>query len=227
MATQTPSTNTPRESAQQEMTDLRRWAGTAKEFWPRYLVALAGLTNANKVVILLQDNSQGGKWKRLGDWSSNKGPAQPLVEFAAKVESLAVQCLSEGDQATPVSERREGGYALAFRLRLQRAEDVCVAILLVTGVNEMIARECLVRRTLVADVPASFQANLTSQQARSDVEKFAATLDIMVLVNAEKRFLATAMALCNGVATRFNCERVSLGWLENGYIRLRTISRTE
>ena len=226
MPTQIPSANTL-ESAQQEMTDLRRWAGTAKEFWPRYLVALGGLTNANKVVILLQDNAQAGKWKRLGDWSSNKGPAQPLVEFSAKVESLAVQCLAEGDQATPVSERREGGYALAFRLRLQRAEDVCVAILLVTGVNEMTARECLVRLILVADVPASFQANLTSLQARSDVEKFAATLDVMVLVNAEKRFLAAAMALCNGVASRFACERVSLGWLENGYIRLRTISRTE
>src|SRR3954470_14211455 len=148
MPTQIPSSNTSLESAQQEMSDLRRWAGTAKEFWPRYLVGLAGLTNANKVVLLLQDPAQPGKWKRLGDWSSNKGPAQPLVEFAAKVESLAVQCLAEGDQTTPVSERREGGYALAFRLRLQRTEDVSVAVLLVTGVNEMIARECLVRLTL-------------------------------------------------------------------------------
>src|SRR5258707_1109460 len=173
MPTQIPSANSSLESAQQEMADLRRWAGIAKEFWPRYLLALAGLTNANKVIILLQDTSQPGKWKRLGDWSSNKGPAQPLVEFAEKVEVLAVQCL--------------------------------------------------VRLTLVADVPASFQANLVSLQARSDVERFAATLDVMVLVNAEKRFLAAAMALCNGVASRFSCERVSLGWLENGYIRLRTI----
>jgi len=227
MPTQIPSINPSLETAQQELIDLRRWSGTAKEFWPRYLTAMAGLTNANKVVILLQDATQAGKWKRLGDWSSNRGPAQPLVDFSAKVEALAAQCLTEGDQSSPVSDRREGAYALAFRLRLQKVDDVYVAVLLVTAINETTAHECLVRLTLVADVPASFQATLTSQQARSDVEKFAATLDIMVLVNAEKRFLAAAMALCNGVATRFSCERASLGWLENGYIRLRTISRTE
>jgi hypothetical protein len=49
----------------------------------------------------------------------------------------------------------------------------------------------------------------------------------MVLVNAEKRFLAAALAFCNGLATRYACDRVSLGWLEHGYIRLKAISRTE
>jgi len=94
MPTQIPSQNTLLESAQQEMIDLRRWSGAAREFWPRYLVALAGLTNANKVVVLLQDTTP-GKWKRLGDWSSNRGAAQPLVEFSAKVDALAAQCLAE------------------------------------------------------------------------------------------------------------------------------------
>jgi hypothetical protein len=61
MPTQIRSENTLLESAQQELIDLRRWSGPAKEFWPRYLVALAGLTNANKVVVLLQDTTQPGK----------------------------------------------------------------------------------------------------------------------------------------------------------------------
>ena len=227
MPAQIPSTSASLEAALTEIAELRRWTGPAKEFWPRLLMALAGLTNPAKVVILLQDNSQRGKWKRLGDWSSNSGPAQPLVDFTGKIETLAQQCLTEGDLAAPLSERRDGHFTLTFRLRLQREEDVCLALLLLTGVNESIARECLLRLTLVADLPAAFQANLASQQARADVEKFAATLDLMVLVNAEKRFLATALALCNGAASQFKCERVSLGWLESGYIRLRAISRTE
>ena len=227
MPTQLPASTASLEAALQEIIELRRWAGPAKEFWPRFVLALVGLTSPSKAVVLLQDNSQPGKWKRLGDWSSNTGPAQPLVDFTARVEKLAQDCLEEGDLAAPLSERRDGHFTLAFRLKLQREEDVCVGVLLLTGVNESIARECLLRLTLVADLPASYQATLTSRQARSDVEKFAATLDLMVLVNAEKRFLATALALCNGVASRFNCERVSLGWLENGYIRLRAISRTE
>src|SRR5258706_4884285 len=227
MPTQLPSSSASLEAALSEIAELRRWTGPAKEFWPRFVMALVGLTNSAKAVILLPDSSQSGKWRRLGDWSSNSGPAQPLVDFAAKIENLAQQCLADGDSIAPLTERRDGHFTLSFRLRLQREDDVCVAVLLLTGINEIIARECCLRLTLVVDLPASFQVNLVSQQARSDVEKFAATLDLMVLVNAEKRFLATALALCNGVASRFNCERVSLGWLENGYIRLRAISRTE
>src|SRR5262249_40934860 len=89
------------------------------------------------------------------------------------------------------------------------------------------AREALARLTLAADTPATYRLNQAVVQAKTDVEKFASVLDVMVLVNAEKRFYAASLAFCNGLATRFNCDRVSLGWLEAGYIRLRTISRTE
>ena len=93
------------------------------------------------MVILLHDSAQAGKWKKLGDWSSNSGPAQPLVDFTAKLEQLANHCVAEGDMALPLSERREGHYSLTFRLKLQRAEDICVAVVLVASPNEPTARE--------------------------------------------------------------------------------------
>src|SRR5688572_31830023 len=65
------------------------------------------------------------------------------------------------------------------------------------------------------------------RQATADVNKLAVAHELMVSVNAEKRFLATALAFCNGLSTTFRCQRVSLGWFEGGYIRLRAISRTE
>src|SRR5947208_2962587 len=184
MPTELPSPNLSLEGALREIAELRRWAGPAKEFWPRLLLALAGLSHASKAVILLADNAQPGKWKRIGDWSSNVGAAQPLVDFTAKVEAIAQQCATAGDMAAPLNERRDGHYTAAFRLKLQRAEDVCVAVLLLSGINEAAVREALLRLTLVADVPASYQGNLASAQAKSDVEKFAATLDLMVLINA-------------------------------------------
>ena len=61
MPAQIPSTSASLEAALTEIAELRRWTGPAKEFWPRFLMALAGLTNPAKVVILLQDNSQRGK----------------------------------------------------------------------------------------------------------------------------------------------------------------------
>ncbi len=83
------------------------------------------------------------------------------------------------------------------------------------------------RLSLIADVPAAFQHSVAAQKARHDVEKFAAVLDLNVPVNEATRFLPAALAFCNGIATRFRCDRTSLGWMEGGYIRLRAMSRTE
>ena len=58
-------------------------------------------------------------------------------------------------------------------------------------------------------------------QAKTDVERFASVLDVMVLVNAEKRFYAAALAFCNGWRVASTATGSSLGWLERGYIRLR------
>lgn len=85
----------------------------------------------------------------------------------------------------------------------------------------------MLRLSLAADVPESYQTSQAVQQAATDVQKVAIALDLMVGVNAEKRFIAAALALCNGLASRFNCDRVSLGWLKGGYIKLAAISRTE
>jgi RND family efflux transporter MFP subunit len=46
-------------------------------------------------------------------------------------------------------------------------------------------------------------------------------------MDARKRYLETVMTLCNEAAARFRCERVSVGWLEKGDVRIQGISHTE
>jgi len=46
-------------------------------------------------------------------------------------------------------------------------------------------------------------------------------------VNDQERFVAAAMAMCNELAARFACERVSIGLLAGRYIRLAAMSHTE
>jgi multidrug resistance efflux pump len=117
--------------------------------------------------------------------------------------------------------------ALGIKLPLPATADACVAAFLLLGVSEAQADEALLRLRLVSDVPLAYQTQQASRQAKVDVEKFASVLDLMAVVNSEQRFLAAAMALYNGLATRLQCDRVSLGWLVNGYVRLKAISRTE
>ncbi|MBN2315765.1 MAG: HlyD family efflux transporter periplasmic adaptor subunit [Sedimentisphaerales bacterium] len=46
-------------------------------------------------------------------------------------------------------------------------------------------------------------------------------------VNRQQKFTGAAMAFCNEVASQWQCERVSLGFLKGRYIRLKALSHTE
>jgi hypothetical protein len=180
--------------------------------------------------LLFKTAGQPPTWKVVHDWSSNTGSSRYLVEFAAQLSSVAEQCLTEGKQLhpqEPIAAHASGQFVIAVRLKFYRSDEAYVVACLLPEVNEATAGECLVRLNLSADVPESYQLNEMARIARADVEKFAVALDLMAAVNAEKRFLAAALAFCNGLATRFACDRVSLGWLTGGYVKLAAISRTE
>ena len=216
--------------ALQMLPDLRCFPGAPKDFWPRFLACTGGLTSGSHVTLLLRDSSrQPAHWRKLGEWSAHTGPSRWHTAFVAQLEQIGEQCAANGKQLFPLetAPRGTGHYGIAACVKTLKADESCVVACLLSEVNEASAREALLRLHLASDTPESYQRNQAGQQARVDVEKLAVALDLMVAVNAEKRFLAAAFAFCNGIATRFQCDRASLGWLEGGYIRLRAISRTE
>lgn len=218
--------------ALRELAELRQFTGGARDFWSRYVQVISILTGASKAVLALQDGAQPSVWKRIGDWPPNLPPSRLLTLFNTALEELAVRASREPGALAPLLEPGSprtvvGHFAIACRLRLYRANEVCVALLLVSEVNEAAARDALVRLTLAADVPESYQMGQAIRQASADVEKLAVAHDLMTEVNQQKRFLAAALAFCNGLANRFRCQRVSLGWLQGGYIKLRAMSQTE
>ena len=233
MASEDYRINQTLDQALRELSSLRSFQGNAKEFWPRFTSCVGQVTAASKVAILVQHTPEGSdtlQWRKIGEWVAGGGSSRLLTDFTGQLAELAEQCATRNHLLAPLAPVPSGGsghFVVAVRLVLARAEDVCVALCLLSEVRDTGAHEGLLRLGLAADVPASYQGNLAGHQARHDVQKFASTLDLMVQVNAEKRFLAAALAFCNGLASHFRCDRVSLGWLEGGYIRLRAISRTE
>lgn len=208
------------------MAALRQFSGAARDFWPRFLGAAAQLAAADIAVLLLGHPGKEPRWSKIGDWDSGAGLSKVRTQFTSKLESIAGRCIAEGhfvERTDPAA----GAFTLALRLTLSRPEEEVVLALQLKDFTDAAAEESLVRLALVADVPAAFQQNLASQKARQDVEKFAAVLDLNVPVNDSVHFLPAALAFCNGIATRFRCDRASLGWLEGGYVRLRALSRTE
>lgn len=214
--------------AMAELAELRRSTATPKEFWPRLLAALARISGASRGTLLVKDAGS-GTWKIIGDWSPDGGPSRLSSVFAARLESIASAGEASGDTVMSLDEAAPRGashFAVGIRQRLL-AHQTCVIAFLLSEMSEAAAREVLGRLQLVADVPCSWQEFQAGQQSKADITSFANALDLMAAVNVETRFLAAALALANGLATRLACDRVSLGWLSGGYVRLKAISRTE
>jgi multidrug resistance efflux pump len=231
MRTQTSALNEQQAHAIQELSNLRNFSGPPKEFWPKYLGALGAVASASKAVLLVQDAAKAGDWKRLGEWSANIGPSRIATAFQTRLETFATDCAKQGQSLLSLleegSSRNADHYVVATTLPMQRTSQFSVVVLLLSEFSEAAARESLLRVNLGIDVPESYRQKQANEQASATVQKLATAMDLMVAVNAEKRFLATALAFCNGLSTTFRCQRVSLGWLEGGYVRLRAISRTE
>ena len=209
-----------------ELTALRQFAGEPKNFWPTFLAAAAKLVSADIAVLLLGNPGKNPRWAKIGEWDSGSGLSRVRTQFTSQLEAIAERGLSSGSFVEQ-TDTTSGSFTVAVRLKLSRAEDEVIFASQLKDFTASAANEALARLRLVADVPAAFQQNLLAQKARNDVEKFAAVLDLNVPVNDATKFLSAALAFCNGVASRFRCDRVSLGWLEGGYIKLRAMSRTE
>jgi hypothetical protein len=209
-----------------ELSALRQFIGEPKNFWPALLAAAARLAAADIAVLLLGQPGKTPRWGKLGEWTSSPAPSSTRTPFTARLEAIAERALVE-QSFIEVNDSKAGTFTVAVRLKLARPEDELLLAVQLKDFTEAAANESLLRLRLVADVPAAYQANLTTRQARNDVEKFAAVLDLNVPVNHATQFLPAALAFCNGIATRFRCNRASLGWLEGGYIKLRSMSRTE
>ena len=215
------------EAALAELGQLRQFAGPAGEFWPRFLGLLQQLTGGDKLVVVAR--REGQPWQRLMEWPTETPPSRMLSAFFGQLEEFAGKTAMAGGMVAPLDGKASSAsrsFLVGSRVGLD-AQQECVIALLLSESGEVAAREALVRLCLAVQTPEFYQARLAVRAASKDVEKLSQVLGLAVSVNSDSRFLAAALALCNEVANRFRCDRVSLGWLERGYVRLRAISHTE
>jgi multidrug resistance efflux pump len=209
-----------------EIAALAQFTGESAQFWNAFLPAAARLVGAELALILRGQPGAETRWVTVIQWAARHGPSSEQTPFTSQLERIAAAAIAAG-QFQEQTDTIAGIFTLAIRLPLSRREDELVLALQIRDYTVEAVADALARLTLCASVPLAYQLNLSAQQARQDVEKFAMVLDLNVSVNQSTRFLAAALALCNTIATRLRCDRVSLGWLAGGYVRLRAISRTE
>lgn len=65
------------------------------------------------------------------------------------------------------------------------------------------------------------------QERPGDLRPFQKAIETLSATNRENGFIRVAMAFCNEMASQWQCERVSLGFLKERYVQLKAMSHTE
>jgi GAF domain-containing protein/biotin carboxyl carrier protein len=140
--------------------------------------------------------------------------------------TAAKQLFSTGASAiVPV----DGGlqtHAIVAPLRVTGQDRLLAALLVKTADKTALegARQLL---ELTALLVGMTQEHLSSHGKDVALQKLHKAMEVLAGINRQSRFRGVAMALCNEMASQWQCERVSLGFLKGRYVQVKAMSHTE
>ena len=217
--------SSPRYSAAaSRLAQLCAFSGSEETFWNSCLTLFAEIAGARAAVLYRAEGADAQWHARLAL------PAEILAATNTRAllalgAQLAVEGAQHGFARRPLKSEQLPGDA-GWLLAVGHGDNTAI-VLLLGAVAEAQADDALSRLRLVAHVPSLFQIQQGAARSELAVGHFAGVLDLASLLNTQRRFLASAMTLCNELAVRHQCDRVSLGWLKGEYVRLRAISNSE
>ncbi len=217
-------------SAMRKLEELRHYKGPAAGFWLALLEAMAQISGAGTAVALRKIAGPTGNWQRVAIWPPAQSPTSGLKNFTQVLEALAVSALAENHSLRLLEGAAESvpqDCAIAVRFGNESSTDHWVGAFYFPACSPAERKAATTLLRLMQDTPAVCVAHSSVQNLQLKLSQFSSVMDLTALLNAQSRFMAVAMTLCNELAARHKCDRVSLGWLEHEYIRLQTISHTE
>ena len=241
------------QTASARLASLVRLGGTAEHFWSHYLQAVGQALSARRVLLLT--SSVGRPWQARAQWPV-RGGDQPgdvdwTLELVGEVRNGQPRMRRNGANQlalvmTPSADAVESGAQVLAVVALGIDADAWdeTRLLAWAALAEWIPSQWSMN-TAMSGQPAEREVSVVASQSSDatvpeiasvkepdqSVQDRAQTLhDVMRLairLQEEKRFMAMAMAMCNELALRFACERVSLGWVDRHDLKLTAVSHVE
>jgi len=199
---------------------------TGAAFWNHFLPLVATWTGAREAAVLRLSGDASGVWSTFAHHRISGSPAPPVLQTRA--DDLANSGTAEDGWHLEARDS-VGNQVILLGLPLAGTGESPPAILAIaaepgaSGNNQ----DSLARLRLAAAIPSAAVTREALARARQDTERMARVVDVLARTNCSDRFVASAIAFCNALATTGPCDRVSLGWRQGGFIRLAAISRME
>jgi multidrug resistance efflux pump len=241
------------ESASARLASLVRLGGTADQFWPHYLQAVAQALSARRVLLLV--SSVGRPWQARAQWpvrgNDQPGDVDWTLALVAEVRNGQPRLRRNADKQlalvmTPLADATESGAQVLAVVALDIGTETWdeSGLLAWAALAEWIPSQWSMNMALSGQAPQSGAspdashvasgavsaidpAQVTTQSAQDRAQTLHDVMRLAIRLQEEKRFLAMAMAMCNELALRFACERVSLGWVDRHDLKLTAVSHVE
>jgi len=208
------------------LSELRTFEGPENQFWLSFTEAVSNLAGSRWGCVLRVQNGacQLMCFWPLGGQFQQGAPKQRYLDRICQEAFRAGQAVVQRRSASGAAVTET---ILGVRLHGGTDSPPRVAVCGVSGGDPDNHEAMLARLTLAADIPESYAVWRRLKELESEAERLYEPLDLMLCLDGQRRFVAAGMALCNEVAGRYQCSRVSLGWLKGGYVRIKAVSQME
>jgi hypothetical protein len=83
------------------------------------------------------------------------------------------------------------------------------------------------RLELMSSLLSLYEFRKALENRNVDLDRLSESMQVLSALNEQSRMRAASFALCNEVASRWNADRVSIGFLKGRYIKMLAMSHTE
>ena len=93
--------------------------------------------------------------------------------------------------------------------------------------DKAILEEKFQKLQLITEMLHYSEARFARLVGQGRLKRLQQAMEILSALNQQDKFTSAAMTICNEVASQWQCQRVSLGFLEGRYVQVKAISHTE
>lgn len=206
-----------------QLQKLRNFNGGLTEFWQVLLQTMLSTSDAKAGLICMCVDKDSTKWKTIASSPNNPESINILKQLTNVIPSISKQCATTGCACISA----DNSFIIAINLFIDVNAQTCTAIFYLQNIDSDEAGNRINALLCLRDIPAQYRMQQSAYDALKLQSRLTDILDLMVILNSQHRFIAAVMVVCNELAIRYKCDRVSLGWTKKGYIRIAGMSHTD
>jgi hypothetical protein len=212
-----------------QMAELLKLDAPPARFLHELLAALCRIAPADRAVIM-----QPGEKNRVKVLAAFPQPGADGagLDWVPKAVEASRSVVVSGESAivphNPISDPSGRPLAPMVLVPVQNGKTVrAVAAFRVQAFSPQELATCRERLEITPFLLDHYELRSTLKQRHGAIERLRQILEVLAAANRSERLQSVCMALCNEMATRLRCQRVSLGFLDGRYVRVQAISRTD